>query len=303
MAGSNYLDGAENQYGLPSPLPAGLGEQASAIVDSYVKRPEGLIYTSDLNGNPAFMRGLSPSFTYKSVGAISPGAAVAIPVTPPIVRPDLIGEVLVLDRKNPDALESVIVTGTTGNDTIIVAQVQFAHTAGTTMDVGMIITEERTVPSKRSIVRYSKFPCVGILSLMGRYGYGRRSDQVGGLYQEMNLLASVQTFGGPPQWIPITVAQANWSDQTGEIWVPAGMLLAYYSDVKIKYVAGFPEPPDNLVRATAAIAQSLGTVATMGGNAIKVLSAGDSRIQRIGATNMDDDTRRLLAPFMARTFY
>jgi hypothetical protein len=79
------------------------------------------------------------------------------------------------------------------------------------------------MPNKRSVARVAKWPIINVVSLLGRYAYGRRSDQVGGLYQEMNLLASVQTFGGPPQWIPINVTQSSWSDQNGDIWVPAGM--------------------------------------------------------------------------------
>ena len=306
MAGSNYLDGAAGLYGLPNPLPAGAGEQASAIIDAQIRRPEGLVYVTDKNGNPAYMKGLSPSFTYLIAASISAGANVSVTVTPANVRPDMVGEILILEKDNPDAAEAVIVSSTTGNNVLTFANVQFAHSNSVSSikaDMGMVITEERSLPAKRSILRYSRFPCVAILSLMGRYAYGRRSDQVGGLYQEMNLLAAVQTFGGPPQWLPIAVQQASWSDSTGEVWVPAGMLLAYYSDVKMKYVAGFPAPPDPLVRATASIAISLISTSAYGGSGIKSISAGDTRIQRFGSTNMDEDARRLIAPYMARTFY
>jgi hypothetical protein len=47
--GSNYLDGIEDGYGLSLPLAPGLGELASAIVDSYLMRPEGLVYVQDGN--------------------------------------------------------------------------------------------------------------------------------------------------------------------------------------------------------------------------------------------------------------
>ena len=303
MAASNYLTGAEGLYGLPSPIPAGVGEQASAIVDAYLKRPEGMIYVCDKNGNPAFMKGLSPSFSYTIAGGVPSGLNVAVTVTPTNVRPDMVGEVMILSREDPEALEAVVVSGTVGNNTLVFSSVQFAHSAPAKADLGMVISEERSLPNKRSIARYSKFPCVAILSLMGRYGYGRRSNQVSGNFQEMNLLASVQSFGGPPQWIPVTITQASWSDATGEIWVPAGLLMAYYSDVKLKYVAGFPAPPDPLVRATAQVALSLISTSVYGGGGIKSISAGDTRIQRFGSTNMDDDTRRLLVPYIARTFY
>lgn len=300
---SNYLDGQTGLYGLPATLPAGVAEQASSIVDNHLNRPEGLIYVSDKNGNPAFMRALTPSFSYAVPGGIPAGQNVTVTVTPPNVRIDLIGEVLVLDQNNPDLLEAVVVAGVQGNNQLTLQNVQFTHGANAKMDMGMVLAEERSVPAKRSVVRYSKYPCVAILSLMGRYGFGRRSDQMGGLYQELNLLSAVQTFGGPPQWIPIALAQTSWSDATGEIWVPAGTLLAYYSEVKMRYVAGFPTPPDPIVRATSSIAQGLISSNNFGGGNVKSISAGDSRIQKFGPTYIDEDTRMLLKDFKARSFY
>lgn len=303
MAGSNYLEGTTNLFGLPAILPTGLGEQASAIVDNYVGRPEGMLYVSDKNGNPTFMRALTPSFTYTVSAGVPAGTKVTITVTPPNVRPDLVGEVLVLDAKNPDLLEAVVVDAIVGNNQLVLAKVQFAHLADTKADMGLVIAEERSLPAKRSIARYSRFPCVAILSIMGRYAYGRRSDQVGGLYQEMNLLAAVQMFGGPPSWIPIASNQISWSDQTGEIWVPAGLLLAYYSDVRLRYVAGFPSPPDALVRATAAVGQSLVASGMFGGGNIKSIAAGDHRIQKFGPSYLDEDTKKTLNFFKVRSFY
>lgn len=300
--GSNYLDGEENLYGLPSPLPSGASEQASAIVDMELKRPEGIVYTVDKNGNPAFMRALIPSFTYVLGGAIAPGTNVTVTVTPG-VRQDLIGEVLILEKENPDALEAVVVSAVSGTNQITLAKVQFNHASGTKADTGMIITEERNLPAKRSIARYSRFPCASILSLMGRYGYGRRTDQISGMFQDANILASVQVFGGPAQWSVIDITQTSWSDATGEIWVPAGQLLAYYSDVKIRYVAGFPTAPDNIVRATAQVAQNIISSGVYGGTNIKSFGAGDTRLTKFGATAIDDDVRRLLQPYRARMLY
>jgi hypothetical protein len=299
--GSNYLDGSEDLYGLPATLPAGIAEQASAIIDAHLKRPEGICYQVDKNGNPAYMKALVPSFTYALVGAISAGLNVVATLSPPNVRPDMVGEVLVLDRVNADAVEAVVIASTTGNNQVTFQNVQFAHPDAAKADLGLVITEERSLPAKRSIARYSKFPAVSILSLLGRYGYGRRSDQFKGFNQEFNLLASVQAFGGPPAWVPISTNQLSWSDASGEIWIPAGILLAYFTDVKIKYLAGFAEPPDPVIRATAAVAASLASQ-TVGGN-IKTIQAGDTRIDRYGSTNLDDDSKRLLNPYMARLFF
>jgi len=302
-AGSNYLDGEESLFSLPSPLPSGLGEQASAIVDNYIKRPEGMLYVADKNGNPSYMKALTPSFTYQIVGALTPGPNVQATVTPANLRPDMVGEVLILDRVNPDLMEAVVVSSIVGNNQIILANVQFNHDAGTKADVGMIITEERGLPAKRSIGRISKFPCPAILSLMGRIGYGRRGDQISGAFQEMNLLADLASFGGPPIWQPVTISATSWSDATGEIWVPASMYMVYYSEIKVKYVAGFLTPPSPLVEATASIAASLVSSAQYGGGNIKSFSAGDSRVEKFGSTNIDVDTRHQLDVYKARIFF
>lgn len=300
--GSNYLQGITDGFGLPSPLPAGVAQLASTIVDSYLQRPEGLLYIADNNGNPCAMAALSPSFTYTITGAVAAGTNVVVTVTPPLVRQDLVGEVLVLDYANPSLVEACVITSTTGNNQITLGSVQFNHVAATKADVDRVITEDRSCPAKRQIVRVAKFPIVNIVSLLGRYSYGRRSDQVGGLFQEMNLLASLQAFGGPPQWIPVTIPASSWSSSTGEIWVPASMYMAYFSDVRIKYVAGFATVPDPVVRATAQIALGLIQTPNLGGG-LKMITAGDTRLERFAATTLDTDVKRLLDPFHARTTY
>ena len=302
--GSNYLTGDPFAYGLPDSVPTPLAEQASAIVDAYLKRPEGLAYQTDSTGAPIFMAAASPSMTYTLTGGAAPGSGVAVTVSPALVKPDMVGEVLILDAKNPSLREACVVASTNGNNQITLGSVINTHAAGATASAGLVLTEERNMPSKRSIARVAKWPIANVLSLLGRYAYGRRSDQVGGLYQEMNLLASVQTFGGPPQWIPVSTEQCSWSDATGEIWVPAGMLMAYYSDVKIKYVAGYryDAVPSAIMKATAAVASALLANSNFGGQ-IKTLSAGGSSMTRFFASNVDADIMRALAPYIARTMF
>jgi hypothetical protein len=302
MVGSNYLDGQEGLYGLTTPVPAGLGEQASAIVDNYLKRTEGLLYQVDKNGNPAYMKGMTPSMQLTIADGITAGTDVVVTITPAVARQDMVGEILVLDRTSPDTMEAVVVSAYGGTNQLTLANVQFNHVANVKADIGLVITEERSCPAKRSVVRYGKYPCVRILSLMGRYGYGRRSSQFFG-GPEDNLFASVQQFGGPPAWTSISLPNVSWSDATGEIWIPASNLMTYYSDVRIKYVAGFVEVPDAIVRATAAIAQSLLSSTQLVGGGFKTIQAGDTRIERFGSTNVDDDTRGLLNDFKARIFY
>lgn len=302
MAGSNYLANITDGFELPSTLPVGLGAQASAILDAYLKRPEGLIYNVDANLMPCSMAAAAPSRVFAVQGALSPGTAVVATLKPAMITPDMIGKVLVLDNASGTLREACVVTATNGNNQVTLGTVQFAHADKAPAMTGLTISEDRSLPSKRSITRVCNWPIVNVLSILGRYAYGRRSDQVGGLYQEMNLLAAVQTFGGPPQWIPVPVAACSWSDSTGEIWVPAGLLMAYYSDARIEYIAGYTAQtlPDAIVRATVAIANTLNSGFD---TANKMMRAGDTAIERFAATAMSDDLKQQIEPFKARTFF
>jgi hypothetical protein len=192
-----------------------------------------------------------------------------------------------------------MVVSTSGNNQITLGTVQFAHAAQAKAAVGRVITEDRNCPSKRSIERIAKWPIVKVVSLLARYAYGRRSDQVGGLNQEMNLLAAVQTFGCPLQWIPIPIAQScGRTRQTKSGCRP--VLMAYYSDVCGRYVAGYPTAPDPVVRVTAKIAADLNAKSGIAG---QIFSAGDTRIQKFSAATIDDDVKALIEPYRARTMF
>jgi hypothetical protein len=277
---------------------------ASAIIDSYLRRPKGLVYLTDANGNPAMMAAAAPDMTYTLTAPIAPGASVVATLTPGKITPDFVGEVLVLEAdSSPNNMEACLVTnvGAPGSNQVTLATVQFAHAAGVTAQTGLTLVEERSLPNKRSVTQLTETPVVNVLSLLGRYAYGRRSDQVGGLYQEMNLLASVQTFGGPPQWIPVDPTQASISDRTGEIWVPAGMLLAYYSDVRVRYIGGWTylSLPGAIKTATASLANALMNFA---GNPVSLaeVTVGTSGFKKFTASALDDDIQRMLNPYRAR---
>jgi hypothetical protein len=165
--GSNYLTGITNSnYGLPDSLPGGVAQQASAIVDAYLQRPEGLLYTADANGNPCFMSAATPELTYTITSAITAGTNVVATVTPAMIRPDFIGEVLVLDRQaNPSLVEACTVVATTGNNQVTLDRVQFNHGASCIAETGLVISEERAMPNKRSITRVARKPIANVISL------------------------------------------------------------------------------------------------------------------------------------------
>ncbi len=301
---STYLQGGDPAtYGVPNATPAQINE-ASALVDAYLQRPEGMVWSPDANGAPAYMAGLGPSFTLTSTGSIAPGQNVVVAVgLGQGLTNDMIGEALILDRATPSKTE-VCVVSAVGAGTITLASVGIAHTGAVVMEAGLVLLEERSLPANRSVTRVSRTPVARLISGVGRYAYGRRSQQISGNFNDINMLASVQAFGGPPMWVPFDVTQASVSTGTGEVWVPAGLMLAYYSDVRLRYVAGYPYAglPSPIKQATASIVGTMQDFPEVSGN-MKRISAGKTTIERFSDTVLDADTKNMLTPFQAKLFF
>jgi len=55
----------------------------------------------------------------------------------------------------------------------------------------------------------------------------------------MNPLMIASFFGGPPGFTPIDATKIDVVGDMGEIWVPAGIYLAQYTEIVIVYNSGF----------------------------------------------------------------
>lgn len=292
---SQYLQPSDYLvYGLPTSTTVPQVTQASALIDGYLQRPQGLVYGVDYLSLPCYMAGANPSLTVKSTGSITAGNSVVVAVAPAILAySDMIGEVVILDRANPSLVEACVISAMTPGQ-ITLSSVANAHSANCTIEFGMTILEERYLPAKRSICRVA-YPPLRVLSGMGRYGYGRRTDQTAGMFNEVNLLAVQQVFGGPPMWEPFTVSMASVSIANNEIWIPAGVLLAYFSEVRIRYISGWTQTalPAAIKQACANIINNAVAAASLGGN-VKTMKAGSVEVTRFTASMIDVDTRVLL---------
>lgn len=305
--GSIYIQPGEYAtYGLPTSTTAAQVQQASTYVDGWLKRPEGLVWMPDGAGNPCYMAALVASDSWTFSQAISPGASVTVAVPlGRIVSMDLIGQVVILDRANSNITEAVTITGVNlsqATKTVVLSNVSYAHAPGAIGEFGLTIFEERSLPAKRSMIRLSRPGANRLIGGVGRYGYGRRSDQIQGMYNEINLLATLQTFGGPPQWIAFDVTQASISPSTSELWVPAGILLAYYTDVRVWYTAGFPAAglPSIIKQAVAALTMFIiNAPAEMLTGGIRRLKAGDTEMDRFSADLFSAPQFSLMASFRA----
>jgi hypothetical protein len=96
------------------------------------------------------------------------------------------------------------------------------------------------LPGKRSVVRSMQQPIVSMLSCLGRYGYGSRSDHMPPEHGATSIFGHGADRRRTSGMVPIEVANCGFSALTGEVWIPAGGLMAYFSDVRMHYIAGFP---------------------------------------------------------------
>lgn len=273
-------------------------DAACRVVNTYLARPEGLLWSPDAGGAPAYMTNLTPSQSLSLPAPIGPGSNVAVSFPGQSFGQQLVGDVVILDRANAGLTEACTVTAVSGN-TITLASVRASHLSQVTVEFGLTLTQELPVPPNRPTVRLSRTPVTRVISGYGRYALGRRSQQFAGQDLNTNLLGIAAAFGGPPAWVPFPADQTDVNPQTGEVWIPPGLLLAHFSDVRIRYVAGWAQanlPPD-IKQAVANIVRAA-IDSPFGGN-IKSMKAGDAALERFTASSIDRDTQALLQPYRA----
>jgi hypothetical protein len=296
-----YLQGDDlSAYGTPS---AGRAQvrAASVLIDSFLQRPEGLLYTADAAGNPCFMAGMAPVASFSCVAPINPGSNVVVTLNGPLALLE-VGKVLILDRANAQLVEPVLVTAVSGNQ-VTLASVALTHAAGAQLDAGLVIQEEKFMPEGRPLTAVSRAPVLRLLAGQGRYGYGRRGRVNAFAMDDFNLLATMTHFGGPPQWEGFDVAHAGFEPHTGKVWIPSGVLLAYFSEVRLQYVAGYTYAtlPAAVKQACANIINAAANFPMLNGN-IQQLTSGDTQVKRFADTVLDADTKAMLGPYVARAF-
>lgn len=304
MIPPGYIQPTEvDAYGVAG-IPAATLARSAAMVDSVLRRRDGLIWAPDRNGWPCYMLRKVPAFSFTVTGSISPGTLVSVTLPSGAQMADnWIGEAVILDRTVTGSTEACVIRSFDApSRTVILDTVSTAHTGPFVMDFGLTIMEERSLPAQRSITRLLECPVARIHSGSGRYGYGRRDEQAIGTYADVNLLTMVSAFAGPPIWQYFSVDATSYNALTGDVWVPPGVLLAYYTEVKFRYVAGWPVDgvPDAVKQATAMLAYAIQN-GQFPGNALR-LKAGDHEIQRAVATVLDQDMKRMLAPYRAHMF-
>jgi hypothetical protein len=290
-------------YGVASATIAKI-QQASAIINGFIGRPESLIWMPDYAGRPCWMAGLNPKFNYVNPGAIAVGQNVVVPVTNFLLGLDQVGRVLVVDRGNANLVETASITAIDPvGKTITLDSLNNAHAAQCGLEYGLVIQEERALPDDRPMTRTSRWPLARLVALQGRYAFGRRSEQAAGYHYDFNLLSTIAAFGGPPLWLPVDPANTGMEESTGELWPPAGPYIASYSEVRIHYLSGWPSGgiPNDIKQACANILNALEGSPLRSAD-MKSIHIGDTAVARFAASFVDDDTRRILLGYKSRLF-
>ncbi len=140
-----------------------------------------------------------------------------------------------------------------------------------------------------------------IIGCSGRYGYTRQSN--GAAYPDNGAFINPLTFlavcGGPVPWIPIDVASIDFDPLTGELWIPAGLLLGQYSEILLVYNSGYN--PLRMPRTVKHVTASLVKNALAQGNATTFLTgmsmAKSGANYAFGASLLDPVLSAMLSPF------
>ena len=308
MASALYLQGGDPEvFGVPNATQAQI-QQATQIINAYLKRQEGLLYVPRSDGMPCYMAGLTPQMTIKALGDINPGSNISVQVSGPLSSLQ-IGDVLVIDADvdNDESVEACVITSiimppAVNVQTVTLQNVVNSHSSGCLLQTGLVLLEQRRLPQDRTNVILSRVPTLTILSGTGRYGYGRRSDSANFNVNDFNLLAAMSKFGGPPAWEIWNPNTSGWDVETGQLWIPAGVMLAYYSEVKVRYISGYTYTnlPSAIKQICAMLTQSTTNRFELGD--VRSYKAGESQVENFSSSALSVDMKSLLRPWVARTF-
>ena len=116
------------------------------------------------------------------------------------------------------------------------------------------------VPSDRQEIRVPVLPVIRVLAAAGRYGLQRRDRQgwnsfAYGLSPILALNAAAR-----PQWTTIDVESIELSPAEGLVFLPFSSMLAPYSYVRLRYLAGLIDMPHRVKAAAVEIANAMGAM-------------------------------------------
>lgn len=110
------------------------------------------------------------------------------------------------------------------------------------------------------------------------------------------LAEMVAPFGGPPQWIELDPSQVDYTAETGELWLPAGIFGVPYMETELTYTAGYTTVPEAVKLACAQMIRNVESHPAAG---VRTAQLDQLQLEYFTGSLVDEDTRRLLAPYVA----
>ena len=281
-----YLQSADYAaFGVPDATVAQVAA-ASRVFDTFIGKPEGLLWTPDFNGAPAFMTNLTPTLSYANV-TVAAGTGVILTLPYGTFGLQSVGDVVIFDKAG--TCEACVITAAAGS-TITLAYVNANHNA-VTMDFGLTISEE-----VRGRMRLSRSPVANILCGFGRYSYDRELRNLSSGFDDFEaLLITDYGTSGVSNWNQLDTTLWDVNNVTGVIRMP----FHRHEVIRLRYVAGWSQAnlPDLVKQCVANIIRNLidGEIPAN----IKSVKAGDSTIVNFNSSLIDDDTRQMAQAFKA----
>ena len=136
MLPTPYLDASEYaDYGVPGASAADVGK-ACRLIDAYLGKPQGLLWSDGADGLPAYMTNASPTASYVLTAPMSPGTSIIVPGARFVPGQ----AVVTIDRGNPSVTESCAAISA-DDGTLTLGTVSYAHDAGATIEFGLTLSE------------------------------------------------------------------------------------------------------------------------------------------------------------------
>lgn len=302
---SEYIPAGEySQYGLPGTTTEENVQAASALIDGFLRRPEGLVWSPDAAGQPCFMTGAAAMRIWKPVAAISPGASVV--VTLPSVPPaSMLGEAMVLDSATPAKCETAVVIAIDGAN-ITLDNLTNGHNALAPISAGLVISERRNVGYQGPVAFLSRTPVVRIVSVGSRWDRSNLREPAlsesrhGVFFDYAEGIGPIPAFGTPPQWTLLDPTLVDFDIATGKLDV---RIFGSRNEVRACYLAGWDQDdlPDAIKQVCARLVLSIQSQDQDIPSNVKLYRAGDTAIQKFADSVLDDDMKFQLLPFKVLT--
>lgn len=293
---SSYISSDDyTDYGLSSATTANQVATASNLINAYLGRPEGLIWTADANGQPCYMQDAVAAMTYTASAAIAAGDDVV--VTLPYSAPQaLIGQPVVIDKDSDTLREVVSVTQASGK-TITLDSVAFDHASGVDLSTGLIIRERKSFGYARAMAFLKRRPIVRVVSVSVRTDpRDRRGARLTDANRRYRTPYAIDGYGAISEVLGVEEPNyLNFISDSGYRYDPETGEMALYAssrsiETRVSYIAGWTEDtlPEVIPQATALMVSSLQSAADLPGNATSY-TAGGTQVVRTVTRSLTSD--------------